>query len=118
MLTPDHSKDSPGEASGPGGSGPRASARDAAWASALQARQTGRLTGDLKSVKLIRQGRGRTMRGTTILRLLSWVASVANAGGAGPAAAQVLEIQPDGAVVTYSGPGVYSSEGVRSLLQQ
>lgn len=33
-----------------------------------------------------------------------------------PAVAQVLEIQPDGAVVTYSGPSVYSSEGVRSLL--
>ena len=32
-----------------------------------------------------------------------------------PAAAQVLDIQPDGGVVTYSGPAVYSSEGVRSL---
>jgi soluble lytic murein transglycosylase-like protein len=37
---------------------------------------------------------------------------------AGPAAAQVLDIQPDGAVVTYAGPAVYSSEGVRSLTPQ
>jgi soluble lytic murein transglycosylase-like protein len=35
-----------------------------------------------------------------------------------PATAQVLEIRPDGGVVTYSGPQVYSSEGVRSLLPQ
>jgi len=34
---------------------------------------------------------------------------------AGPAAAQVLEIGSDGAVTTYAGPAVYSSEGVRSL---
>lgn len=34
---------------------------------------------------------------------------------AGPCAAQVLEIGLDGAVTTYSGPSVYSSEGVRSL---
>ena len=32
-----------------------------------------------------------------------------------PAAAQVLEIQPDGGVVTYAGPAVYASEGVTSL---
>jgi soluble lytic murein transglycosylase-like protein len=37
---------------------------------------------------------------------------------AAPATAQVLEIQPDGGVVTYSGPSVYSSDGVRSLLRQ
>jgi soluble lytic murein transglycosylase-like protein len=37
---------------------------------------------------------------------------------AGPAAAQVLEIRPDGGVVTYSGPAVYASEGVRSLVAQ
>lgn len=35
-----------------------------------------------------------------------------------PASAQVLEIQPDGATVTYSGPAVYSSDGVRSLRPQ
>ncbi len=34
---------------------------------------------------------------------------------AAPCAAQVLEISSDGAVTTYSGPAVYSSEGVRSL---
>ena len=37
---------------------------------------------------------------------------------AGPAAAQVLEIGADGAVTTYSGPAVYSSEGVRPLMPQ
>ena len=37
---------------------------------------------------------------------------------AGPAMAQVLDIQPDGDVVTYSGPAVYSNEGVRSLTPQ
>lgn len=35
-----------------------------------------------------------------------------------PAASQVLEIQPDGGVVTYSGPQVYSTEGVRSLVRR
>lgn len=35
-----------------------------------------------------------------------------------PAAAQVLEIGSDGAVTTYSGPAVYSSEGVRPLMPQ
>lgn len=35
-----------------------------------------------------------------------------------PAKAQVIEIQPDGAVVTYAGPAVYASEGVRSLTAQ
>ena len=37
------------------------------------------------------------------------------AAAASSAAAQVLDIQPDGAVVTYSGPGVYSDTGRRSL---
>jgi len=37
---------------------------------------------------------------------------------AAPAAAQVLEIGADGAVTTYSGPAVYSSEGVRSLMPE
>lgn len=31
------------------------------------------------------------------------------------AAAQVLDIQPDGQVITYSGPGVYSDTGQRAL---
>jgi len=35
-----------------------------------------------------------------------------------PASAQVLEIGADGAVTTYSGPAVYSSEGVRPLAPQ
>ena len=34
---------------------------------------------------------------------------------AGPAAAQVLEIGDDGAVTTYSGPAVFSSEGVQPI---
>jgi soluble lytic murein transglycosylase-like protein len=37
---------------------------------------------------------------------------------ASPAVAQVLSIGDDGAVTTYAGPQVYSSEGVRSLLPQ
>ena len=37
---------------------------------------------------------------------------------AGPAAAEVLEIGANGGVVTYSGPAVYSDEGVRSLTPQ
>lgn len=64
-------------------------------------------------------GRGRTARGLTILRLLPLSAfSALTLALAGPAAAQVLDIQPDGAVVTYAGPGVYSSDGVRSLLRR
>jgi soluble lytic murein transglycosylase-like protein len=35
-----------------------------------------------------------------------------------PAAAQVLEIGADGGVTTYSGPAVYSTEGVRTLTPQ
>src|SRR5581483_5788502 len=35
-----------------------------------------------------------------------------------PARAQVLAIGDDGAVTTYAGPAVYSSEGVRSLAPQ
>lgn len=37
---------------------------------------------------------------------------------AGPVVAQVLDIQPDGAVVTYAGPAVYADDGVRSLSPQ
>jgi soluble lytic murein transglycosylase-like protein len=62
-------------------------------------------------------GRGRTIRGVAILQPFANVALAAlTLALAGPAAAQVLDIQPDGAVVTYSGPSLYSSEGVRSLL--
>ncbi|MGZ6015926.1 MAG: lytic transglycosylase domain-containing protein [Phenylobacterium sp.] len=35
-----------------------------------------------------------------------------------PAAAQVIAIDPDGGVVTYAGPAVYSNDGVRSLTPQ
>jgi soluble lytic murein transglycosylase-like protein len=35
-----------------------------------------------------------------------------------PALSQVLEIQPDGGVVTYAGPSVYASDGVRPLTAQ
>lgn len=43
------------------------------------------------------------------------LASTALVMMAAPACAQVLEIQPDGAVVRYSGPAVYSDDGARSL---
>lgn len=36
-------------------------------------------------------------------------------GQAGPVLAQVLEIQPDGGVVTYSGPTVYSDAGAQPI---
>jgi len=42
-------------------------------------------------------------------------AAAALAVGA-PAAAQVLDIQPDGQVTRYAGPAVYTDEGARSLL--
>jgi soluble lytic murein transglycosylase-like protein len=37
---------------------------------------------------------------------------------AGPAAAQVLDIAPDGAVTRYAGPAVYTDEGARALNRQ
>src|SRR4051794_21622124 len=42
--------------------------------------------------------------------------AMAAAGLAGPAAAQVLEIAPDGGVTRYAGPAVYTDDGVRALL--
>jgi hypothetical protein len=64
-------------------------------------------------------GRGRTIRGIRILRSFISVAFAAiGLALAGPACAQVLSIGDDGAVTTYVGPQVYSSEGVRSLLPQ
>jgi|SRR5579859_1655005 len=78
-----------------------------------------RLTGELKSVNVIWRGRGRTMRGAIIrLPFISAAIAVLSVAIAAPAAAQVLEIQPDGGVVTYSGPSIYSSEGIRSLVRQ
>jgi soluble lytic murein transglycosylase-like protein len=52
------------------------------------------------------------------LRALSAAAVLTLLAGALPATAQVLSIADDGAVTTYAGPQVYSSEGVRSLLPQ
>jgi soluble lytic murein transglycosylase-like protein len=46
------------------------------------------------------------------LAALSGLAACAVCGGA---AAQVLQIGDDGAVATYAGPAVYTSEGVRAL---
>jgi soluble lytic murein transglycosylase-like protein len=48
----------------------------------------------------------------------SILAALMLAATAVPAAAEVLEIQPDGAVTRYAGPAVYSSEGVRPLVAQ
>jgi soluble lytic murein transglycosylase-like protein len=49
---------------------------------------------------------------------LPLVAAAALALGVGPAAAQVLEIGDDGAVTTYSGPVLYSSDGVQPIAPQ
>lgn len=55
----------------------------------------------------------------TIFPPIAWaVLGVLALMAAGPCAAQVLEIGADGAVTTYSGPAIYSSEGVRSLAPQ
>jgi soluble lytic murein transglycosylase-like protein len=52
------------------------------------------------------------------LRMSATLAAVAILGAASPAAAQVLSIGDDGAVTTYAGPQVYSSEGIHSLIPQ
>jgi len=50
---------------------------------------------------------------------IAWAAlGVLAIAAAGPAQAQVMEIGSDGAVTTYSGPTIYSSDGVRSLSPQ
>jgi hypothetical protein len=50
---------------------------------------------------------------------MTWAAlGVAAALATGPAGAQVMEIGADGAVTTYSGPTIYSSDGVRPLTPQ
>lgn len=59
----------------------------------------------------------RTTQPQTSFAALTALA-LALAAAAGPSAAQVLEIQPDGGVVTYVGPAIYSSQGVRSLTPQ
>ena len=58
---------------------------------------------------------GRRTRFTPIASVALGALAVVAAGSA---AAQVLEIGSDGAVTTYSGPAVYSSEGVRSLIPE
>ena len=52
------------------------------------------------------------------LRIAAAVAGAMLGAVAWPAAAQVLAIGDDGAVTTYAGPQVYSSDGVRSLVPQ
>ena len=56
--------------------------------------------------------------GSPSLRSFAALAALAIVAAASPAAAQVLSIGDDGAVTTYAGPQVYSSEGVRSLVPQ
>jgi soluble lytic murein transglycosylase-like protein len=58
------------------------------------------------------------MRRVASLPFCGVCAVLASAALAWPAAAQVLAIGDDGAVATYSGPAVYSSDGVRSLTPQ
>lgn len=52
-------------------------------------------------------------RGTVLSSVMG--AALALSFTAGSAAAQVLEIQPDGGVVTHAGPAVHSSEGVSPI---
>lgn len=52
------------------------------------------------------------------LHVSAVLVALAFGGVAAPATAQVLSIGDDGGVTTYSGPSVYSSEGVRSLTPQ
>ena len=62
-------------------------------------------------------GRGRINPGIRIFRSLAPVAIAAfGLALAGPAFAQVIAVGDDGGVTTYSGPAIYASEGVRSLL--
>ncbi|THD63146.1 MAG: lytic transglycosylase domain-containing protein [Phenylobacterium sp.] len=65
-------------------------------------------------------GAGWTMRraGRPSLRTAVAFAGMTLCALASPAAAQVLSIGDDGGVTTYSGPEVYSSEGVRALIPQ
>jgi len=64
-------------------------------------------------------GKRRSMPRIANFLPMAWVAlGVAAAVAASPAGAQVMEIGADGAVTTYSGPTIYSSDGVRSLTPQ
>ncbi|MBS0331790.1 MAG: lytic transglycosylase domain-containing protein [Proteobacteria bacterium] len=53
-----------------------------------------------------------------MIRAAALLCLTAALAAASPAAAQVLAIGDDGTVTTYSGPAVYTSEGVRSLTPQ
>jgi soluble lytic murein transglycosylase-like protein len=57
-------------------------------------------------------------RGAIFSPIAITVASAFALAAAAPVCAQVLEIGADGGVVTYAGPAVYRTEGVRSLLPQ
>jgi soluble lytic murein transglycosylase-like protein len=66
-----------------------------------------------------RDGKRPAMPRIANLLPIAWAAlGVLAIATAGPAQAQVMEIGSDGAVTTYSGPTLYSSDGVRSLMPQ
>jgi len=66
-----------------------------------------------------RDGKRPAMPRIANLLPIGWAAlGVLAIAAAGPAQAQVMEIGSDGAVTTYSGPTIYSSDGVRSLMPQ
>jgi soluble lytic murein transglycosylase-like protein len=58
------------------------------------------------------------MAGWAKRRLNALTALAAALAVAGPAAAQVLDIAPDGGVTRYAGPAVYTDEGARPLIRQ
>ena len=53
-----------------------------------------------------------------LARVVGACLAMALGGVARPAAAQVISIEPDGATVTYSGPAIYTSDGVKPLIPQ
>ena len=61
---------------------------------------------------------GPAVRDLTAYRAAALGAVAGLMAAASPAAAQVLSIGDDGAVTTYSGPAVYTAQGVRSLAPQ
>lgn len=50
-----------------------------------------------------------------IARVMAWSAAFALGAAASPVAAQVLSIADDGAVTTYAGPAVHTSDGVTAI---
>jgi soluble lytic murein transglycosylase-like protein len=65
-----------------------------------------------------KQGKRPAMPRIANLLPMAWAALCVAAMAAGPAGAQVMEIGADGAVTTYAGPTIYSSDGVRPLTPQ